>query len=296
MKLINKKTNIRVDHFLSEEMLDLSRSRIQGLIEKGNVKVNDKVVVKKGFALFPGDKVEIKLDSVNSDEHIKEWDKQELIDVIFQNDDYLIINKPAGLSVHPGAGNKDETLVNILKSLKISLSNSESIRPGIVHRLDKDTSGLLIISKTDKFLAHIQKQFDKREIEKIYWGIVVGQMPHQSGLIDAPIGRDKKSRIKMTVTADHDARPAQTQFKVLQHLKDKDLVEFNLITGRTHQIRVHMKYINHPLYNDPVYGKQVDKSCGQFLHSKKITFKDLSGKKVTYEAEIPSYFKSIIEH
>ena len=295
MKINYEGNGDRLDTFLSDYVEDISRSKIQELIKTGYVQVNGEFKKQK-YILNNGDIITLEIVKEEK-QNIKEWDKKELIDIISETDDYLIINKPSGLMVHPGSGNHDKTLVNILESMKSELSNIDDSRPGIVHRLDKDTSGVMIIAKNDKFHEYIQQQFENRQVEKIYLGLVEGTLDNSAGMIDAPIGRDEKVRTMMTVTSTG-SKEAITIFKVVERFLNNDLVEFKLLTGRTHQIRVHAKYIGNPIYNDPVYGTTLDKeneSFGQYLHAQKISFTDLNGKEVSFEAELPKVFKNKLE-
>jgi 23S rRNA pseudouridine1911/1915/1917 synthase len=209
-----------------------------------------------------------------------------------ETEDYIVINKPSSLSVHPGTGNTTKTLANILIAERETLSGDDS-RPGIVHRLDKNTSGVMIISKNDKFHLNITKQFENRQIEKTYIGLVKGKMPSLQGMIDAPVARDKVHRTLMTVSS-QGGREALTIFKVIERFEDYDLVEFKILTGRTHQIRVHAKYVKAPIYNDPEYGVEMEDN-GQFLHSKSIRFNDLEGNEQYFETELPVYYKEKLE-
>ena len=278
-------TKVRLDQFLSEEIYLYSRSRICNFIKENVFYVNGKIINKCSFTLLGKGFVEYDKNLILEEDKHKElepWDKKELIEIICETDDYLIINKPINLIVHPGVGNKDKTLVNILLSMNIKLSKMNTNRPGIVHRLDKNTSGLMIVAKNDKFHDHIQNEFENGKVIKKYEGLIVGLLEYKEGMIELPIGRDTNNRKIFRVTQTN-SKECKTEFKVVREIKGNHLLEFNLITGRTHQIRVHMKYLKHPLYNDPEYGKQVLKDKGQFLHSKYIEFVDLNKKRVYFE-------------
>jgi len=176
------------------------------------------------------------------------------------------------------------------------LSEVDETRPGIVHRIDKNTSGLLIVSKNNEFHTFIQKQFENRTVDKEYVALVNGNLDHSNGMIDAPIGRDENNRLLMTVTAKN-SKKALTTFSVRERFEAADLVDFKILTGRTHQIRVHAKYIGNPIINDPEYSTTLDeyKGFGQFLHSQKITFNNMEGEEVTYEAPLPKEFENLLE-
>ena len=216
------------------------------------------------------------------------------VDIVYENEDLLIINKPSGMVTHPAPGNYNGTLVNALLG-KYRLSN-DKLRPGIVHRLDKDTSGLMLVAKSDYAHEKLSTMIKNKEVKRTYLALVSGVIPHETGTIDAPIGRDVKYREKMTVT-DINAKNAITHFKVLQRLKKHTLIECNLETGRTHQIRVHMAYIGYPIVNDPVYGKEIiDKEFGQLLHSKRIEFDNpRDNKHLKFEVDAPLKFYEIME-
>ena len=209
----------------------------------------------------------------------------------------MVINKPSGLVVHPGNGNKENTLVNALvnHSNKLSKINGE-FRPGIVHRIDKDTSGLLLVAKTDEAHISLSNQLKEKNINRVYIALVKGVINHDTGEIDAPIGRDEKDRKKMTVTSKN-SKNAVTHFRVLKRFKNATLIECKLDTGRTHQIRVHMKYINHPVINDPVYyNNKNNKSFGQMLHAKTIGFiHPITNKYMEFSVEPPKEFNDILK-
>ena len=216
------------------------------------------------------------------------------IDIVYENDDLLIINKASGMVVHPAPGNYENTLVNALLG-RFSLSN-DKIRPGIVHRLDKDTSGLMLVAKNDWAHDKLSLMIKNKDVKRTYLALVNGVINHETGTIDAPIGRDINTREKMMVT-DVNSRDAITHFKVIKRFKNHTLIECYLETGRTHQIRVHMAYIGHPIVNDPVYGKElINKDFGQLLHSRKIEFDNPRDKKhILIEQDAPKEFYEIME-
>lgn len=291
MKIVVNEENIRLDQYLSKE-LDLSRSKIQKLIKKDLIKVNS-AVKNNSYLVQLNDVIEI-----------QEEQKEELnidcsnidIDVVYEDEYLLIVNKQSGLVVHPSVGHHNDTLVNALMN-KFKLSNIDSDRPGIVHRIDKDTSGLMIVAKDNKTHELLADMIKNKKVERIYWALVEGVINHDTGTIDAPIGRDVNNRQKMSVT-DKFSKDAITHFRVLKRFRDKTLVECRLETGRTHQIRVHFNYINHPVVGDPVYGRKNNVSeFGQYLHSKSIKFvHPITNKEIYIQSELPKEFKEILNN
>ena len=284
--------NIRIDKYLIDE-LGYSRSKIQKLIANGNILVNDKVV-KKSYLIKVDDEIKIKEDI---EEPLKIKPEKIDLDICYEDDYLLVVNKPSGMVVHPAAGHHSATLVNALlyHCNKLSKVNDE-IRPGIVHRIDKDTSGLLLVAKNDDIHLKLAEQLKERKIKRHYLALVHGIITHDKGTIDAPIGRKPLNRKKMTIT-DINARDAITHFKVIERLKDATLIECQLETGRTHQIRIHMEYIRHPIVNDPVYGKgKEDSTFGQMLHAKTIGFyHPITNEYLEFEAPVPKKFEEILE-
>ena len=262
---ISEEISDRLDVYLSKKLIE-TRNNIANNINSGNILVNDKIV-KCGYKLRIGDIIDVNLqDKITSviPENIK-------LDIYYEDDDIIVVNKPSGMVVHPGAGNKSGTLVNALMYYtkgKLSDINGE-VRPGIVHRIDKDTSGLLLVSKTNEAHRILSDDFKNKRIKRKYVALVEGVINENSGKIDAPIGRNVNDRIKMAVRAN--GKKAVTNFKVIERYKNSTLLECILETGRTHQIRVHMAYINHPVINDPLYGKPFDE-YGQMLHAGYIGF------------------------
>ena len=291
--MIINNSNERLDQYLARE-LDLSRSKVQKLIKDKKVLVNGKEATAS-YTTHENDNVEILSDL---DYEINVEPENIPLDIVYEDDYLLVINKESGMVVHPAAGNYSHTLVNALLYRFNLSSGSDKVRPGIVHRIDKDTSGLLVVAKDDKTHELLSEMIKEKKVERIYIALVDGVIMHDTGDIDAPIGRDTVNRQKMMVT-DVNAKEAFTHFKVLKRYKNanKTLIECKLNTGRTHQIRVHMEYINHPIYNDPVYGKNKKTTpFGQFLHSKSIRFiHPITGKEIYKEAPLPEEFQKYLD-
>lgn len=291
MKVKVEKNNVRIDKFLNEE-LDISRSKIQKLIKDDRILVNGKSI-NASYMVKEDDLIEID-DDLSFEIHIEPEDIP--IDVVYEDEYLLIVNKKSGMVVHPAPGNYSGTLVNALMG-RFKLSNKDNIRPGIVHRIDKDTSGLLVVAKTDEVHDKLSEMIKNKDVERIYIALVEGVINHETGTIDAPIGRDINNRQKMMIT-DINSKDAITHFRVLKRYSDKTLIECKLETGRTHQIRVHMNYINHPIVNDPVYGKgKKATDFGQMLHSKSIRFiHPITKKEIYIESELPKEFREYLEN
>ncbi|MEG2640064.1 MAG: RluA family pseudouridine synthase [Bacilli bacterium] len=281
----------RLDKTLSIVEKDISRSKVEKMIEDGFITVND--VIKNGsYRLRANDVInyEIKEETVIE---LKPLDSG--LDIVFEDQNVLVINKPRGLVVHPAPGHYDDTLVNILiaKTQSLSTINGE-FRPGIVHRIDKDTSGLLLVAKNDIAHAFLAEQLKDHSMSREYYAIVEGLILENSGKVIAPLARDKKFRQKMAVNV-RDGREAVTYFTVLERFNNKTLVSLKLETGRTHQIRVHMAYIGHPVLGDEIYGKKNQNLGGQILHAYKLNFISPTTKEeVTVETGLPQYFKDIL--
>ena len=280
---------IRIDKYLTEKT-DLSRSKIQKLIDEGKILVNGNEV-SSNYKVKLNDKIEIKEEDMDfSIDIVKE---NIPLDIVYEDEYLLVINKKSGMVTHPAPGNYTGTLVNALL-YKFDLEG-DPIRPGIVHILDKDTSGLMVVAKNEKVHDLLASMIKDKKVERHYLALVEGVIPHETGTIDAPIGRDIYNRQKMAVT-DVNGKDSITHFKVLKRYKDKTLVECVLETGRTHQIRVHMAYIKHPVVNDPLYNKKKADSFGQMLHSKSIKFTHpITGKEIYYEVEPPKEFMEKLE-
>ena len=287
--------NKRVDVFLNEEMEDISRSALQKNIEKGNITVNGEKI-SKNYKLRIGDIVEAELPPPENIDIVPE---DIPLDIMYEDDDLIVINKPQNMVVHPAPGHYTGTLVNALMfHCGDNLSGINGVlRPGIVHRIDKDTSGVLVIAKSD--LAHkgLSEQLAEHSMKRVYNAIVYNSFSEESGTVDRNIDRSKNDRKKMAVVM-QGGRNAVTHYKVIEILGKYTWVELQLETGRTHQIRVHMSYIGHPLLGDPVYGP---KKCpfnlnGQVLHAKVLGFiHPRTGEYMEFNSELPDYFSSLIE-
>lgn len=281
----------RIDKVLAEKLANYSRSQIQLWLKEACVKI-DGVVVKANYKVQKGDRITIQIPEPETLDLIAE---NLPLEIVYEDADVAVINKPQGMVVHPSAGHPNGTLVNALIYHLNSLSSINGvIRPGIVHRIDKDTSGLLMVAKNDQAHEYLAKQLkDKTSLRK-YVALVHGVIPHDKGVIRAPIGRSTVDR-KMQAVVDN-GKDAVTHFQVLERYEDYTLVELQLETGRTHQIRVHMQYIGYPLVGDPVYGlKRTIKGNGQFLHAKLLGFTHPStGEKMVFEAPLPEIFKKTL--
>ncbi len=276
--------NERLDIFLAMK-LDLSRSKIQKLIKNKLVLVNGKAV-SASYQVKENDIIEIN-DDLNYEIAIEAENIK--LDIVYEDDDLLVINKKSGMVVHPAPGHYSGTLVNALL-YHFDIKSKNKLRPGIVHRLDKDTSGLMLVAKNDWTLDKLSEMISKKEVERHYLAIVDGVIKHDTGTIDAPIGRDKNDRQKMSVTSEN-AKEAITHFRVLERFKSNTLLECILETGRTHQIRVHLAYIGYPVSNDATYNKKKATSFGQMLHSKSIKFTHpRNNKELFFEVEPPLEF------
>ena len=295
VKAINEK--IRLDAYISKEIEDLSRSMIQKLLEDNKINVNGKIE-KPSYKVQEGDIIEV---SIEEPKEVKIEAQDIPLDIIYEDNDILVVNKQKGLVVHPANGNPDGTLVNaIMAHCKDSLSGiGGELRPGIVHRLDKDTSGLLIIAKNDKAHIQVSEQIKNREVKKTYIALVRGTIAEDEATINMPIGRSTRDRKKMAVTKN--GKEAVTHFKVLNRYTTNKgsytLLEIKIDTGRTHQIRVHMAEIGHPVIGDSVYsnGKNEFGVEGQCLHAKRLEFvHPITGKEMKLEAPLPKYFQNII--
>ncbi len=285
--------SIRVDKYLADIYDEMSRSEMKSYFENHLVLVNDKVV-KPSYIIQLNDVISL----LPKQEEPLTLEAEDIpLDIVYEDDDVLIVNKPSGMVVHPAPGHTKHTLVNaLLYHCKNNLSTiGGNVRSGIVHRIDKDTSGLLCVCKNNKAHRDLSEQLRNKTSTRQYYAIVTGCISHNLGKIDAPIGRDLNNRQKMAVV--EDGKPAVTHFKVLERYRNATLIECQLETGRTHQIRVHMAYINHPVYGDPLYGVQSQTTeYGQYLHAKTLGFIHPTTKKyIEFNSELPMEFIKKIE-
>ena len=291
--VVKENSQIRIDKYLMM-MQDISRSKLQKMIDNGYILVNNKKV-KASYLVKENDVVTIMDYEENNDilpQNIP-------LDIVYEDEYLLVVNKPSGMVVHPAPGNYKDTLVNALMyhcNNNLSTVNG-SIRPGIVHRIDADTSGLLLVAKNDRVHDDLAKQISEKSVVRKYICLVHGVISEDSATVDAPIGRDVNNRKKMCVTGEN-SKDAVTHIKVIERYNDATLIECILETGRTHQIRVHMSYINHPVVNDPVYGynKLDDKNFGQMLHAMEIGFvHPITHKFMDFKVDPPEEFNKILE-
>lgn len=282
----------RVDKFLAAQLDGLTRSGIQKLITAGSVLVGGKPA-DKNYKLRSGDVVDV---TIPAPEVLDVRPQDIPVDIVYEDDSLLVVNKPKGMVVHPAAGNPDGTLVNALLyhcDGRLSSINGV-IRPGIVHRIDKQTSGLLMVAKTDKAHNCLAQQIKEHSFTREYQAILTGRLKEKSGTINAPIGRSKYDRKKMCVTQ-LNSKEAVTHYEVLEEFGQYSLVKFRLETGRTHQIRVHSAYIGHPVLGDDVYGKPFKGLEGQCLHAKKIGFVHPETEEyMEFDSELPQYFTAVL--
>lgn len=295
--IVEELESARLDAYISSKIPEISRMTVKRLLEENKILVNKKVQ-KASYKVQKGDSIEVEIDKPKEIE-LKAQDIP--IEIIYEDDDIIVVNKPKGLVVHPANGNPDGTLVNAIMAIcKDSLSGiGGEIRPGIVHRLDKDTSGLLIVAKNDIAHINMSNQIKNREVKKTYIALVRGTVPEDEATINMPIGRSTKDRKKMAVT--RNGKEAITHFKVLERYNTQKgtytLLQIKIDTGRTHQIRVHMSEIGHPVIGDKVYsnGKNEFGVEGQCLHAKILEFKHpITGKQMHLEAPLPQYFQDIL--
>lgn len=283
----------RLDKVITEKITDLSRTKIKELVNDKNILVNNKAE-KVSYKVQSGDVIDVTIPPVKP----LSLEAENLhLDIVYEDLDVIVVNKPQGMVVHPSAGHPDHTLVNGLLYHTRDLADSpEGFRPGIVHRIDKDTSGLLMIAKNDRARESLEKQLAKKINKREYLAIVHGNFEVKNGVINAPIGRNPNSRKQMAVNPK--GKASVTHFTVLEQFKNYSLVKCVLETGRTHQIRVHMKYIGHPLAGDPLYGpKKTLSGHGQFLHAKTLGFYQPSTNEwLEFSAPLPTIFEKQLEN
>lgn len=289
--VIDNELTGRIDKQLGHHFRQYSRSQLQRWIEDGHVQVNGQPVKPK-YKLAAGDVVIIEPEKPKKIDLVPE---NIPLDIVYEDDDVIVVNKPQGMVVHPAPGHPDHTLVNaLLYHSPLSTINGE-FRPGIVHRIDKDTSGLLMVAKNDMAHRSLAAQLKAKTNEREYVALVHGVIKEDQGTVDAPLGRSPKDRKKQAVVAD--GRHAVTHFRVLRRYRHYTLVACRLETGRTHQIRVHMKYIGHPLAGDPLYGpRKTLPGNGQYLHARLLGFKHpQTGEQLTFTAPLPPYFQQMLD-
>lgn len=290
MEVIVDEENVRIDKYLASKT-DYSRETITKMLAEEYILVNGKSI-KASYRVKVGDVILIK------DGFVKEMSLKATkmdIDIVYEDEYLMVINKDSGVVVHPGAGNSNDTLVNGLLYYNKTLSKGEEFRPGIVHRLDKDTSGLMIVAKDDKAHELLADDFKNKRIHREYIALLDGVFPQKKAIIDAPIGRSKQYFDKMEVCKD--GKKAITNLEVIKKYKDYTLVKLVLETGRTHQIRVHLAYIGYPVHNDPVYSNKVCTDFGQFLHSAYLKFKHpITGEVLEFNSKLPEEFQTFIDN
>jgi 23S rRNA pseudouridine1911/1915/1917 synthase len=286
----------RLDKILAAEVADLSRTQAQRLVEEGLVTVEGKPVLKPAQRLERTAAFEVRLPPPAPTGHRPE---DIPLDILFENDDLLIVNKPAGMVVHPAAGHLDGTLVNAVLGHDPDLEGvGDEARPGIVHRLDKDTSGLIVVAKNDFAHRALQRQFKDRAVEKVYLALLDGHPPSRTGRIEAAIGRDSRDRKRMAVVAPSQGRAAVTEYRVRESFAAHTLVEVDLLTGRTHQIRLHFAYLKCPIVGDTVYGRRTPSLPlkRQFLHAARLALTlPGSGERKVWEAPLPADLAQVLE-
>ena len=305
---------LRIDKYLMNFIENATRNKIQAAAKDGSIFVND-IAVKSNYKVKPFDVIRVKFEHPPFENLLVGEDIP--LDIVYEDDDLLVVNKPAGIVVHPGHGNYSGTLINALIFHFENLPKNSSDRPGLVHRIDKDTSGLLVVAKTEHAMAHLSKQFKDKTSEREYVAIVWGNVKEDEGTVEGHIGRHPKNRLQNTVYEGDDAykgKPAATHYKVIERLGYVTLLSCKLETGRTHQIRVHMKYIGHTLFNDERYGgnlilkgttftkyKQFVSNCfkvlqRQALHAKTLGFEHpVTGKQMSFNTDVPQDMQKCIE-
>lgn len=289
--------NMRLDKFVSIELPDLSRTWVQQLIADGSLLV-DGLVRRPSFKVTPGQVITVDLPEVEETEIVAE---DIPLDIVFENQDILMVNKPAGLVVHPAAGHASGTLVNAVLFHAPEISIQGSTRPGIIHRLDKDTSGIMVIAKSDRAQTSLAEQWQARKVGKKYLALVTGVVEEDTATIDAPIGRNSVNRQQMAAT--RTGKEAVTHFTVLERYAESTLLDVTIETGRTHQIRVHLAFIGHPVVGDALYGNKVSKRVAeelelsrQFLHAQSLSFAmPGSGEARVFDAPLPAELQSVLD-
>lgn len=289
-----EREGVRVDKYTAEAVPELSRAAVQRLLDEGRILVNGSAV-KASHRLSAGDTISVQIPPPVEVEIAAEAIP---LDVVYEDTDILVVNKPAGMVVHPAYGHDSGTLVNAVLARCPDLAGvGGELRPGIVHRLDKDTSGLIVVAKGDAAMRNLQAQFKGREVRKVYLALAEGHVSPPTGTIDAPIGRDPRARKKMAVIQ-RGGRESQTEYRVLETYDEHTLVEAHPLTGRTHQIRIHLAFIGHPIVGDPVYGfrKQRVKAPRLFLHAARLAFRlPGSGEWREFQAPLPADLAPVLD-
>jgi 23S rRNA pseudouridine1911/1915/1917 synthase len=292
VSLVANESGVRLDKYLVEKCPELSRTQAQKLVSDGLVTVNDKVA-KAGLKLSAGDRVRITLpppDESPSPEFMP-------LSIVYEDNDLLVVDKPAGLAVHPAPGHPSHTLINAVLSHVPHLPEADDTRrPGVVHRLDKDASGLMVVAKNREAQLNLISQFKARSVVKAYLVLVKGHLTPDDGVIEAPIGRDLRRRKRMAVVAEGEGREARTNYHVVKHIGDATLIEVRPETGRTHQIRVHLAAIGYPVFGDRVYGARSDRLPRLFLHACRLGFKlPSSGEYREFTSNLPPDLERVLE-
>lgn len=283
----------RLDRVITGHLSDTSRSYVQRLIDNGDVLVNG-VTQRPSYKVAEGDAIEANVPPPETPADIRP--DEILIPIVYEDDDLIVFDKPAGLVVHPAPGHEHGTLVNAFKWLRPEAVDPASPRPGLVHRLDKDTSGLIVVAKTEESRLHLLKLWQEREVLKQYSALVVGSFPEESAIVDAPIGRDPNNRKRMAVVAS--GRPARSRLQVTRRFPGYTLLDVTIETGRTHQIRVHCAFTGHPVAGDALYGGGGrNLPLGrQFLHARKLKFSLLNGDPLELESPLPPDLRAVLDH
>ena len=298
IELSVEETSDRLDRYLASQLTDVSRSRLQKLIEQGHVQINGDICTSKKLDVKSGDRIQINIPDA---EPLDLQAENIPLDILYEDDSLLILNKPAGLVVHPSAGHETGTMVNALLAHCPTLPGINGVqRPGIVHRLDKDTTGAIAVAKTEQAFHHLQEQFRTKTARRDYLAIVYGAPPQENGTIDQPIGRHPVERQKMAVVSEEKGRRAITHWHIKERLGNYTLMEFELETGRTHQIRVHSAFIGHPIVGDQVYGsgrKSINVNLpGQALHAWRLRLKHpMTEEWVVAIAPLPPTFTKLLD-
>ena len=293
VELVVDEDDIRLDLYIARRCPELSRTQAQRLIGEGRVDVNG-IPGKPSLKVFAGDRIVVNVPAA----HTSDLTPEDIpVRIVYEDDDLLVVDKPAGLTVHPAPGHPTHTLVNaVLSHLPGLPETGDRLRPGVVHRLDKDTSGLIIIAKNSRAHLNLSDQFRQRSVGKTYLALVEGKLEPPDGVIEAPIGRDRSHRERMAVVDEEHGRAARTGYHVVRHVGGHSLLEVKPETGRTHQIRVHLAAIGHPVAGDRVYGAKASGFPRQFLHAHRLAFNlPSNGRRVEFESPLPADLAETLE-